>query len=351
MSALFNQTNIAPNTTNFITRQEVLLGLSTLAGDLSGVNFSTFFNQPNPVVSTLTVNPAGSITLPASVRAGNYVLSSISGLYPTQPYGSGGAINPGITNNTGATFAPLFAQSFTATNPANTVTSGDKLLYGANAITGVTAANVTQGFLGWNSGNPSGSQFVLANVSTINGIPPNVGQTTFTNLTGSNLTTTGMLTSPQIVNVSTINGSAYANVVQGTFTGSNAPSIPSGSATSVFSITVPAGTLKTNEAFLYDIPITMGAFPPAPINFQLLFGIRLGGNGQINYSLPYWIAANSVNPVPLNLTGIANTNQTSVSGQTVEVIVLQNSGSTWTAPFQAPPSAGGLNTFTLKLID
>lgn len=342
MSALFNQTNIAPNTTNFISRSEVIQGISTLAGDLSGVNFSTFFNQPNPIVSSLTVNGSGLI----SGASGLVVRDSVTVSTAKLQYNTSNqfVLADLLTNYASLGTSAVYAQGGGINGGAT------RVQLTPSQIAGRTSVGVVQPLATYTSTAPA-NQWQLTNVSTINGIPPNTSGTTFTNLSGVNLTTSGMLTSPQIVSVSSINGSQYAGVVQGTYIASTTPSVATGVPTVALLISCPAGTLKTNEAFLYDVPILMGAFPPSPTNFQLLFGVRLGGNGQINYSLPYWIAANSVAPVSLNFTGIANTNTASVAAQTIEVIVLHNAGSTWTAPFSNPPSGGGVNTWSLKLVD
>lgn len=170
MSALFNQTNIAPGTSQFITRTEVIQGFSTLAGDLSGVNLSSFFINPNPIVSSITVNPSGTVGNPAVMTAGRYNISTVGAVAPVKPYAVGNY--QGHTDLTGNIYVDVYAKNFGATNPANTATPGNTLLYGYTGIYGLPSGGGTQGFMGWNPGNPAGTNFILSNISSINGIPP-----------------------------------------------------------------------------------------------------------------------------------------------------------------------------------
>jgi hypothetical protein len=107
--------------------------------------------------------------------------------------------------------------------------------------------------------------------------------------------------------------------------------------------------LQPNQSYLYDIPFQLGGFPPSPTNFVLNIGARIGGQGQINYSLPLFVNATSQN-IALNLTGIAFTG-TTVGTNTVDIVLVQNSGQTFGCPVAALPSGpGNLNTLTLKAI-
>jgi len=347
----FNQTNISPGTSQFVTRDEVLQGLSTLAGDLSGVNFSTFFNQPNPTFSTITMNPTGNIRLPQNITTQTVALSTVGGIIPTQSQGTGGQFNGlGITAGlSGTAYGDLYTKNVIANNGLTTA-NNDKLLYGYNGIAGLPAAGGTQGFMGWNPTNAL--PFQLSNVSTINGIPPNTSGTTFTNLSGVNLTTSGMLTSPQIVSVSSINGLPYQAAAASNYITSNVVNLPTNTPTTVISAAVPAGVLAPNTSYTVNFPFVLGAnIPSAPLNFQVVFGIRLGGNGQINYTTPYWIAANSVLPISLDINAVVQTNITAITSNLVEVIGIHNAGSTWSDAFYSPPNGANLNTWSIQLFN
>ena len=349
MSVLFNQTNIAPGQSFYITRTEVIEGFSTLAGDLSGVNLSSFFVNPNPVVSSITVNPAGTVGNPAVMTAGRYNLSTVGAFAPVRPYPTG--TYQGITTTNGLTYQDLYAKNFGALNPASTGTPGSNLLYGYQGIAGILPGGTTQGFMGWNPSNPAGTNFILSNISSINGIPPGQSQGTFTTLTGSNITMSGQLFVPQITGVSSINGELYTASLNSNWTGSNNVTVGSnGIAVIGASIPVPAGFLIPNQTYLYDIPVVLGAFAPSPTNFTLMVGARMGGQGQINYSIPLFVNA-SAQGWTYNLTGIAQTG-TTVGTNTVDVILVQsNATGNFSLSVYAPPAGpGNPNGITLKAI-
>ena len=345
MSIYFNQTNISPATSQFITRQEVIQGFSTLAGDLSGVNLSSFFISPNPLFSTINMNPAGLIGGYANAQLNKVNLSTQQALGLTNLANYPGAITALIDG--GSNTAPVVGIGFKAQLLQNT-NAQTRIDYNFNQMTG------TQDGLNFSPlavYNPALSPpWNLTNVSTINGIPPNTSGTTFTNLTGSNITMSGTLACASFVNVSSINGELYTPSQNILFTGSNNVAVGgAGLAVNALSIAVPAGFLIPNQAYLYDIPFNLGAFPPSPTGFTLLIGARVGGQGQINYSLPLVVSPTSQN-ISLNLTGIANTG-TTVGTNTVDIIMRQTSGSSFTLPVFAPtPGPGNPNTLTLKAI-
>jgi hypothetical protein len=350
MSIYYNQTNQTPGTSQFITRQEVIQGFSTLAGDLSGVDFlSSFFVNPNIQVSSIAVNPSGTIQNPGSVKAGNYVVSTnVAALYPTRPYATP---NPllGVTDQTGGVYTDFYAKNFGATNPLNTTTPGNVLLYSYQGITGLTSGGGVQGLVGWNPTNPAGTNFILSNVSTINGIPPNQSQGTFTTLTGSNITMSGQLNVPQVVGVSSINGEMYTASFNSNWTGSNLVNVNNGIAALGASIALPSGLLQPQQTYLYDVGVRLNNFPPAPSNFTLMVGARMGGQGQINYSIPLFVNASAQGYV-YNLTGVAETG-TTVGTNSLDIVLVQQSGSNWSCSVSAPPGgSGNPNGVTVKPI-
>lgn len=348
MSFYYNQTNITPGTSQFITRKEIIDGFSTLVGDLSGANISSILTNPNPLLSSITMNPAGNIDGANSVQGGNFRISTTTGALGTAfPVAAFAFPVPSITDVTGTNYRPLWAQSVAAANATNTTTlyNNALIMNSSNIFGSKSTSGVADTFLTYNPSFPAGSNFALNNVSSINGNPP-TGGTIFTNLTGSNLTTTGTLTSPQIVSLSSINGLQFSTPLVSTWTGGGSTVVASGSPVQVASITLPAGYLKINSTYIVDVPLSIGVLPPSPTNFTLFIGIRLGANGLVNYQVPYFIATGSGGNVPIQITSIIQTNQFLVSTQTIDIVVLQQSGSTWTCNLQAPGS--GFNTYTIK---
>jgi hypothetical protein len=329
-------------TSAFITRQEVVQGLSTIANDLSGFNFSNIFANPNPLFSTITMNASGNIQGAAQVYAtGALGISSVVETYNrmfasgTDPFVLG--IRNGANQYQPVALGQLWVKPNVFTNETACVVAPASLNY-------ATAIGTNYPVINFNSAT---NQVSLSNISSINGNPPS-GQNTFTSLTGSNITLSGMLTSPQIVNLSSINGATYTPVYNSSYTGTYSVTAPANSnAVLIGSITLPAGTLKPNTSYLFDVPLTFVSIPPGqPTNFVLNIGLRLGNNGQINYQYPLFINQFSQS-LGLSLSGVAQTNAVSVTSQTIDLICVQNTGSNFQCTFAAP-SAGGANTYTLK---
>ena len=344
MSVYYNQTNITPGTSQFITRQEVLEGFSTIASDLSGFNFNNLFANPNPQFSSITMNASGTIgggTLVGATSAlqVSSVLTTYNRLFPN-------ATDPfilGMRANASAAYTPLALGGLAIKN--NTFTT-EPTQYLTNTTLGWQTSLTNQyPVLQWNAAT---NNLGLSNISSINGNPPS-GATTFTNLTGVNLTTTGQLTSPQVVSLSSINGVPYQVPYNAGWSGSSQPVLASGVPQTVATITLPAGYFQQNTTYIYDVPIVLNSMPPgSPSGFVCNIGIRLGGNGQINYQIPLTIFASSQG-LQINLTGIAQTNTSSPpSAQTIEIIAVQNSGASFNPNFTSPASTGGLNVYTIK---
>jgi|688.fasta_scaffold07436_16 hypothetical protein len=333
-------------TSAFITRSEVIQGLSTIANDLSGFNFSNIFANPNPLFSTVTVNAGGSVLGANIIGAGSaYQISSVVETYNRMFASAADPFVLGVRTNTGAAnqYVPLALQQLWLkntifTNEPTTVIGPTSFNYATSIGTNYPIINL----------NTATNTVALSNISSLNGVNPTTAGTTFTSLTGSNITMTGTLTSPQIVSLSSINGAAYTPVFNSSYTGQFSVTAPANSnAVLITSITLPAGTLKPNTSYLFDVPLTFVSIPPAqPTNFVLNIGLRLGNNGQINYQYPLFIN-NFSQSLGLSLSGVAQTNAVSVTSQTIDLICVQNTGSNFTCTFAAP-SAGGANTYTLK---
>ena len=343
MSALFNQTNISPGQSLYITRTEVIQGFSTLAGDLSGVNLSTIFTNPNPIVSTLTVNPSGLIGGYPIANLSKVNLSTTQALGLTNIYNYPGAITALATASSSNT-APVVGIGFKAQLLTNT-NAQQRIDYNFNQITATQdGANYNPLAVYTPALNPVWS---LSNVSTINGLPVS-GGTTFTNLTGSNLTVTGTLLSPQVTGISSINGVGFQTAYNNVWSGSFPTTFGSNAVTTIASITLPNNYLQPNTNYIYDVPLIFTSIPPSsPQGFILNLGIRLGNNGQINYSYPLLVLPSSQG-LPLTLSGIAQTNAVTVGSQQIQIVGVQGGATSLSTQFNAPSSGGGLNTYTIK---
>jgi hypothetical protein len=339
MSLYNNQTNITSGTPLFITRTEVINAFSTITGDLSGVNLSSFFLSPNPVFSSITMNPSGSITGGATVDATTALgLSSIALRY-TRPYLSY-APSPSLADGLG-NYQPL-SQSFAVVKSAQTAGQFATIV-SPTAYNYINTSGVATNIMTLNSNVMAAA---LTNISSINGQSPTTAGTTFTNLTGSNLTTTGTLTSPQIVSLSSINGLAYSTPFIAPWVGGGSIAVPTGVPTLVASIALPANYLKPNSTYIIDVPLQVGLAPPSPINFTLFIGFRLGSNGLINYQVPMFIGPNSSGII--QITGIATTNAVSVTTNNIDIVVLQSTGSAWTCNLNNPVAP--TNSYLIKPI-
>lgn len=337
MSVYFNQTNLTPGTSQFVTRKELVDFASTITNDLSGIDIGFLFANPN--FSSITMNATGSIDGGISVSAtGALGLSSIQLAYSApylgtpyvpsligaltnqyQPLGfSGAIIKPGATGgNFYTAITPTTASIYNTTNIPSQI---------------------------WNM-NTTAMQLALTNISSINGVNPTTAGTTFTNLTGSNLTTTGTLTSPQLVSLSSINGLQFSTAYSNVWAGGGSVTAPSGVPTLVASISLPTGFLKPNTNYTFDVPILVGSLPVSPTGFVLFMGCRLGTNGTVNYQIPLYITTGS-GGVSMQMTGVAQTNAISVASQTIDIVVVQQSGSSFVCPISNPTT--GLNTYTIK---
>jgi len=349
MSALYNQTNIAPGTSQFLTRAEVDQALSTIAGDLSGADLSTLFYNPNPKFSSISMPASGTISLPGVVQAKALNLSTGTSIVEQTFTNTPGPLQMAFSK-AGVT-TDVYAKNFIGANTSAAIatSTNNLLLYSYLGIQGVPNTGSVQPFLTWYPSNPAGSNWALTNVSSINGQQANTSPTTFTTLTGGTLVA-NTVNASQVIGVSSLNGLTYQAALNASFSGSSNIAVPNNTATKVYQVTLNPNTLLPNQNYIYDLPIVLGNFAPSPLNFLLILGVRLGANGNINYSLPYYVASNSPQTISLNLTGVGNTNPTSVSAQTIEVWAVQTSGSTFNCPIAAPPSGAGNNNWTLKIL-
>lgn len=342
MATLFNQTNINSDTSLFITRQEVIQGLSTLAGDLSGANLSTLFYNPDPKFSTVTVNASGSVQGGANVYANSALgVSSVLMTY-NRPY-------PTATSATFQLGVRDAANNYQLMALGGVLAKGQVFTSGNSQYMNPTGS----GFFDVNSNSYpmtvfNGTGIALSNVSSINGLPP-TGGTTFNTLTGNTLIA-NQVNATQLVGVSSINGLMYQSpLVQGYTQTVTSVTLNSNVPQTGITITLPTGYLKQNTTYLYDVPFQIVSWPPgSPTGFNMFIGIRLGGNGQINYQIPLYIE-NTTQGALLSLTGIAQTNSSSApSSQIIEIIFLQKGATPFSPSVQSPTSTGGLNVYTIQ---
>lgn len=345
MSVYFNQTNITPGDSQFITRQEVIEGFSTLASDLSGVDFNNIFYNPNAKFSTISMPTNGSITNPANIQANSALgVSSVLMTYNrmfaqlTDPFTLGIRDNIGGVQYSPLVAGQLWAKPQTFTNQPACVVAPESLNY----ITSLSDPNQQKMIIGYNSPQ---SNVGLFNISSINGQPPNTAGTTFTTLTGSNLTTTGTLTSPRVVSISSINGVAFNTFQKIILTGGGTTSISANVPTTIFQQTLPGNTLNPLTSYQYQLQITIQNI--GTVAYPIMFGVRLGGPaGQIIYTQTASITGLAGVPstgLPIGLSGIA---QTGLLTNLVEVIALCSATVSITVGITTSPQ----NIFTLKLL-
>ena len=288
-------TSLNEMTNMFITREEVITGLSTIFSDLSGINFSSinFGVGPNPSFSTINMNPSGTIALPANVNTRALNLSTVGALQPVQAFGSGFQ-NLGFTSNSGTQYAIPWAAGFGAQSGTVNAASNDKMFYGPSNILGYPGAGGAAQFLmRWNSAAPAGSNFSLTNVSTINGQQVGTSVTSYTNLTGNNITNNQVIASPSIVGVSSLNAlpiSAYQNSnsqpwVQ--FTPSSSPGVVTLSSSAralalTFSnVPIPAVSGRAvNFSGKFNLSVQGGITTPVNLNAFTFIGGSIGLGGE-----------------------------------------------------------------------
>ena len=202
------------NQSLYITREEVIEAISSL-GTLSSFNIGY---PANPIFSTVTLPATGSIAGFAPIQTSNV-------LFPGTP-ASGYANNLKL----GAT-APAQNYSITSVdvNNSNAPLQGNQLvarsgLFNSGGIyqsirpqsNAFVSADglVNLPYLSWNGLLGSSANVALTNISTINGSSPNVNPTSYTTLTGTTINNSGVITSPSVVGVSSLNAlpiSAYQN--------------------------------------------------------------------------------------------------------------------------------------------
>lgn len=195
----------------YITREEVIQAISSL-GTLSSFNIGY---PANASFSTISLPPTGLIGGFAPIQTSNVVFSATTsaGAAGGLKLGNIGAVSTvALTSvDQNGNTAPLRANNLLAT-------SGNALGYAAGfglTPTGLVAFDssaTTTPVISWQLATPT--SISLTNISSINGSPPNVNPTSYTTLTGTTINNSGVITSPSVVGVSSLNAlpiSAYQN--------------------------------------------------------------------------------------------------------------------------------------------
>lgn len=209
-------TSANQNTSLYITREETIQAISSIVPLLSSFSTITFGVSPNPKFSTITMNPIGQISGFCPIQTSNVIFNAsttvVSQAGNLQLGNIGATTNSAlcVTDNNG-NMAPMRATNFLATaGGASGFAAGWGFTNQGFVTFDGTAA--TTPVLTWQFGN--NQKIALQNISTINGNPVGSTITTYTSLTGQNITNTGVITTPSIVSVSSLNGvplSNYAN--------------------------------------------------------------------------------------------------------------------------------------------
>ena len=207
-------TSANAKTSLYITREETIQAISSIVPLLSSLSTVTFGVSPNPLFSTITMNPSGQINGYVPIQTSNLIYPTTGGqnqlasvirgtfngaanasLAPRDSLGNGAPITcAGVEVRTNAV----------ASSPAGITVNPTGMTY-AWGSTNQKPIIAVQAF------NDGLNTVALNNISTINGSPPNVNPTTYTNLSGQNITNTGVITTPSMVSLSSLNGVPLAN--------------------------------------------------------------------------------------------------------------------------------------------
>jgi hypothetical protein len=244
-------TSLNANTSAFITRQEVVQALSTIVPELSTLNISSLiFASPNPLFSTVTVNPNGQINGFAPIQTSNVIFAANSGLLKPANLRLGYVGNQSTSalcvTDSQNNLAPMRATNFIA-NAGSASGFAAGWAFSSNGFVTVDGNGVANPILTWQYGNSN--TICLSNLSTINGVPVGSQIQTYTSLTGNNITNTQVIGTPSLVSVSSINGS---NITTFTNTQTWVP----------YTVTV---TGASNIAMVANVPQTVLQFNSLPI--------------------------------------------------------------------------------------
>jgi hypothetical protein len=297
------------------------------AGGLSTISFNV---GPNPSFSTVSINPTGSINMngAALTTATSLGVSSIGSLQARPWTTAQNALT--VVAGDGSGLEGLQAQTLVA-KLTNGVANNpgvylDKTgLWGASNDTWTGSYTPGMTWLGSNGAN----QWVLQNVSTINGTPPNTGSTSFTTLTGDTLNASVAVNTPVVNNISSFNGSPVIAEMDTSYTMATVNGLQDNTFTVL--TTIPTTfTVPTDAAVLASVNIRIGSFASgSPAVFYGQFGLRIGGQGGgggvflfNSVAIPTALTAGTTS---FTISGICQT-PTSSATNTIEVVGVNITG-------------------------
>lgn len=309
-------TSANAKTSLYITRNEVIEAISSIVPALSTFSSITFGTSPNPNFSTIAMNGSGVITGFVPIQTSNVIFASTTQLFAagnlrlcavgTQP---NRALGP---TDTQGNMAPLRANNFYATAGGSAGFAAG-WAFSSNGFVTVDGNGNANPVLTWQYGNSNA--IGLQNISTINGAPVGQGITTYSNLTGVNINNSGVVTTPSIVSLSSLNGiplSSYTNQQLW---------VP-------YTVTV---TAASNVTMVANVPQVIFTFTGLPIT---------AGIGRfINISVPI-----NVSPASGSVGAQTNVSMTAFIGGNVSPI---NTGVS-AATALSPGSANGVRQVTLS---
>ena len=209
-------TSANARTSLYITRNEVIEAISSIIPALSSLSSINLFQSPNPLFSSVTINGSGQISGFVPIQTSNVIFNA-----STTTIGQAGNLRLtnvgnqlnralGATDNNG-TMASMRAANFYASGGSGNGFSAG-WAFSSNGFVTVDGNGTPNPVLTWQYGNSNA--IGLQNISTINGAPVGQGVTTYSNLTGVNINNTGVITTPSLVSLSSLNGiplSSYTN--------------------------------------------------------------------------------------------------------------------------------------------
>lgn len=349
MSVVPNQSWQTSGTPDYISRKEVIDLLEDLSGvDLSGGNL---FYTPNPLFSTIGINPTGQITGGNFVQAnGGIGISSVIATYNRMFPVNTDSFTLGIRSDVApaTAYQPLALQQLWCKNSIyNTeptcVISPASLSY----VTSLSDPTQQKMILGYNTPE---SNVGLFNISSINGQPPNTAGTTFTTLTGTTLNATNVNTT-NLAGVSQFNGLPKIAPYRSTYNITGISGYSDNTATIIGTIT-PGITIPANALCAVSVPVKFGGFAPgSPAVVYFNLGLRVGGagaGGGIFYTTPVAINTNLTSgSSSVMISGIFPT-PTASATNTIEIILISQQGVSVTCPFSNPVSPA--NVYSISVL-
>ena len=330
----------------FITRQEVIEALSTILPSLSSFSTIAFGTSPNPSFSTITMNPNGQISGYVPIQTSNVIFTTNA-----QPAGFAqklilGSAQPSSSNcitavDVNNSNAPLQGSQVVVRNGAAGSLGGvyQSILPQSNVFTSANGLSQVP-YIVWNGATGLTANIALSNISTINGSPPNVNPTTYTTLSGTTINNSGVITTPSVVGVSSLNAlpiSAYQNsnsqpwvsyAVTNTATSGNLNFTAGVGYTALSFSNCPIPTTSGREVTI-SIPISYNiTTPPASVTtltIEAFLGGNLTGGTSVSQIVPITPTTSGGR---ITLCGVAT-----VNGSQPTVNIQTTGGGTFTANF------------------